>query len=82
MQYLPFGFAETTDVHISIDLHLRLESKALKFWNLLAFVEDDHLIKAAKYSEHLGFDAVGVSDHLFIPEDIQSRYPGSKGEGA
>ena len=40
----------------------------LKFWNLLAFVEDDQLIDAAKYSENLGFDAVGVADHLFIPE--------------
>lgn len=53
----------------------------MKFWNLLGFVEDDQLIQAAKYCEHLGFDAVGLSDHLFIPEDIQSRYPGSKGDG-
>jgi probable F420-dependent oxidoreductase len=51
----------------------------VKFWNLLAFTEDDQLIEAAKYCEHLGFDAVGLSDHLFIPEHIGSHYPGSKG---
>jgi probable F420-dependent oxidoreductase len=51
----------------------------LKFWNLLAFTEDEQLIEASKVSEELGFDAVGVSDHLFIPEKIESAYPGSKG---
>jgi alkanesulfonate monooxygenase SsuD/methylene tetrahydromethanopterin reductase-like flavin-dependent oxidoreductase (luciferase family) len=50
----------------------------LKFWNLLAFVEDDQLIEAARFSEQIGFDAVGVSDHLVIPEKIDSIYPGSK----
>lgn len=49
----------------------------MKFWNLLAFVEDDQLIDSARYCEELGFDAVGVSDHLFIPEKIESRYPDS-----
>jgi alkanesulfonate monooxygenase SsuD/methylene tetrahydromethanopterin reductase-like flavin-dependent oxidoreductase (luciferase family) len=52
----------------------------MKLWNLLAFTEDEQLIEAAKFSEELGFDAVGVSDHLFIPEQIESRDPGSKGE--
>lgn len=51
----------------------------MKFWNLLAFVEDDQLLDAAKISEDCGFDAIGVSDHLFIPEEINSPYPGSKG---
>lgn len=54
----------------------------MKFWNLLAFIEDDQLLDAAVYCEQLGFDAVGVSDHLFIPEEINSPYPGSKAEGA
>jgi probable F420-dependent oxidoreductase len=53
----------------------------MKFWNLLAFIEDDQLIESARYCEQLGFDAVGLSDHLFIPEQIESRYPGSKSEG-
>ncbi|MEJ7936013.1 TIGR03619 family F420-dependent LLM class oxidoreductase [Sphingobium sp. AN558] len=49
----------------------------MKFWNLLAFVEDDQLIESAIFSEAVGFDAVGVSDHIFIPERIESRYPAS-----
>jgi len=52
----------------------------MKFWNLLAFVEDDQLIDAARFCEEIGFHGVGVSDHLFIPEVIHSPYPGSKGE--
>lgn len=51
----------------------------MKFWNLLAFTEDEQLIDAARHCEEIGFDAVGVSDHLFIPERIDSPYPGSKG---
>jgi len=50
----------------------------MEFWNLLAFVEDDQLIPAAQVCEALGFDGVGVSDHLFVPETFQTRYPGSK----
>lgn len=54
----------------------------MEFWNLLAFVEDEQLLDAAKAVEEVGFDAVGVSDHLFIPEQINSPYPGSKGDNA
>jgi probable F420-dependent oxidoreductase len=52
----------------------------MRFWNLLAFIEDDQLIEAAGYCEQLGFDAIGLSDHLFIPEQIASRYPGSRSQ--
>lgn len=54
----------------------------MKFWNLLAFVEDEQLLESAQFCEDLGFDGVGVSDHLFIPEVLNSPYPGSKAEGA
>ena len=54
----------------------------MQFWNLLAFVEDEQLLDAARACEDIGFDAVGVSDHLFIPEVINSPYPGSKADGA
>lgn len=53
----------------------------MKFWNLLAFTEDEQLIRAAQFCEDLGFDGVGLSDHLFIPEEIRSEYPGSKANG-
>lgn len=49
----------------------------MKFWSLLSQVEDDQLIECAVHCEELGFDAVGVSDHAFIPETIRSRYPAS-----
>lgn len=49
----------------------------MKFWSLLSQVEDDQLIECAVHCEELGFDAVGVSDHAFIPENIRSRYPAS-----
>lgn len=49
----------------------------MKFWSLLSQVEDDQLIASAVHCEEVGFDAVGVSDHAFIPEDIHSRYPAS-----
>ena len=52
----------------------------MKFWNLLAFVEDEQLIDAARFCEEIGFDGVGVSDHLFIPEVINSPYPGSRNQ--
>lgn len=51
---------------------------SIKFWNLRVFIEDEQLIEVAKFSEALGVDAVGVSDHLSISETIESRYPGSK----
>lgn len=54
----------------------------MEFWNLLAFVEDEQLLEAAKAVEEFGFHTVGVSDHLFIPEEIHSPYPGSKGENS
>ncbi|MFY9328964.1 MAG: TIGR03619 family F420-dependent LLM class oxidoreductase [Georgfuchsia sp.] len=50
----------------------------MKFWNQLAFIEDEQLIEAAQFCEEIGFDAVGVSDHMFVPEKLETRYPMSK----
>ena len=49
----------------------------MKFWNLLAFVENDQLMASAKFCEDLGFDTIGVSDHMFMPETFSSPYPHS-----
>ena len=35
----------------------------------------DSLMALAKHGEEMGFDFVGVSDHIIIPKDIRSRYP-------
>ena len=35
----------------------------------------DSLVTIARHGEEMGFDFVGVSDHIIIPKDIRSRYP-------
>ena len=47
----------------------------MKFCNMLSFVESDQLIDCAVVSEELGFDSVSVSDHIVLPETINSWYP-------
>ncbi len=38
----------------------------------------DNLAAIARHGEELGFDIIGVSDHIVIPRSIQSRYPYSE----
>lgn len=47
----------------------------MKFCNMLSFVENEQLIDSAVFSEEIGFDAVSVSDHIVLPEVIESWYP-------
>lgn len=47
----------------------------MKFCNMLAFIENDQLIETAVISEEVGFDSVSVSDHIVLPEVINSWYP-------
>lgn len=47
----------------------------MKFCNMLSFIENDQLIDCAVISEEVGFDAVSVSDHIVLPETINSIYP-------
>jgi probable F420-dependent oxidoreductase len=47
----------------------------MKFCNMLAFIESDQLIETAVISEEVGFDSVSVSDHIVLPEVINSWYP-------
>ncbi len=35
----------------------------------------DSLLALARHAEEMGFDFIGVSDHIIIPADIRSRYP-------
>jgi probable F420-dependent oxidoreductase len=50
----------------------------VKFWQTLSFTETDQLIELAKISEDVGFHGVFLSDHVFVPEKIESRYPYSE----
>lgn len=47
----------------------------MKFCNMLSFIEDEQLIECAVISEELGFDSISVSDHVVLPEVINSIYP-------
>lgn len=47
----------------------------MKFCNMLSFIESDQLVDTAVISEELGFDSVSVSDHIVLPEVINSWYP-------
>lgn len=58
----------------------------MKFWQSLAFTEPDQLVALAPIVERCGFEGVLVSDHLFFPAKLGSRYPyspdGAPGFGA
>ncbi len=54
-------------------------SRSLPFWQSLAFAEPDQLVPLAKHCEELGFEGVLVSDHLFFPGELRSRYPYAEG---
>ncbi len=50
----------------------------MKFWQALSFTETDQLIAIAKICEDVGFYGAFVSDHLAVPEQIDSKYPYSE----
>ena len=47
----------------------------MKFWQAVSFTEIDQLVEVAKLVEQVGFDGILVSDHLFFPEKLGSKYP-------
>jgi probable F420-dependent oxidoreductase len=47
----------------------------MKFWQAIAFTEPEHLIDVARIAEEVGFDGLFVSEHLFHPQTLVSRYP-------
>jgi len=47
----------------------------MKFWQSLAFTEVDQLVELARICEGVGFHGVFVADHLYYPENLESRYP-------
>jgi len=47
----------------------------MKFWQAVSFTEPDQLVEIAKIAEQVGFDGILVSDHLFFPEQLASKYP-------
>lgn len=47
----------------------------MKFVQSLSFTETDQLVDLARCVEEVGFDGILLSDHLFYPEKLDSRYP-------
>ena len=47
----------------------------MKFWLALPFTATDHIVPLAQKAEELGFEGVGLPDHVFVPELIKSKYP-------
>jgi probable F420-dependent oxidoreductase len=47
----------------------------MKFWQVLSFTETEQLVPLARAAEQAGFHGVLLSDHLFFPEKLRSRYP-------
>ena len=50
----------------------------MKFWQSLSFTETDQLVALSKICEEVGFHGALVSDHVFFPEKIDSKYPYSE----
>jgi len=50
----------------------------VKFWQVVSFSEPEQLIEIACGAEEAGFEGVLLSDHLFFPGDLRSRYPYSE----
>lgn len=47
----------------------------MRFWQSLSFTETDQLCDLARICEEVGFDGVLVSDHVFHPLRLESKYP-------
>lgn len=50
----------------------------MKFWQVVSFSEPDQLLGIARAAEEAGFHGIMVSDHLFFPGKLESRYPYSE----
>jgi len=47
----------------------------MKFWQSVAFSEPEDLLATARIAEEVGFHGCFVSEHVFVPEKMTSKYP-------
>lgn len=47
----------------------------MKFWQVVSFSEPEQLLDIARGAEEAGFHGVLLSDHLFFPGRLESKYP-------
>jgi len=50
----------------------------MQFWQVVSFSEPDQLVGIAQAAEEAGFEGVLLSDHLFFPGRLESKYPYSE----
>jgi probable F420-dependent oxidoreductase len=50
----------------------------MKLWQVVSFAEPDQLLGIARAAEEAGLHGVLLSDHLFFPGRLRSRYPYSE----
>jgi len=58
---------------------MQLGGGPLRFWQSLAFTEIDQLRPLAVEAESAGFHGVLLSEHVFVPESFDPRYPYAPG---
>ncbi len=47
----------------------------MRFWQAVSFLEAEQLLDVGRSAEAVGFDGAFVSDHVFFPGELVSRYP-------
>lgn len=47
----------------------------MKFWQSVTFSQPDELLPVATIAEEVGFTGVFVSEHVFYPQHLTSKYP-------
>jgi len=47
----------------------------MRFHQAVAFLETEQLVDFAKETDRLGYAGICLSDHLFFPRELRSRYP-------
>src|SRR6266545_3853700 len=50
----------------------------MRFWHSVAFLDTVQALDIARAADAGGYEAITVSDHLFHPETLRSRYPMSE----
>jgi len=47
----------------------------VKHWQALGYAPPDEMLEIAPVAEEVGFEGLLLSDHVFVPEERQSKYP-------
>ena len=46
----------------------------MKFWLALSHTATEHVVPLAQRAEAVGFEGVSLADHMFVPEELESKY--------